>query len=169
MRFFTMQWWCGEQPGDDDGGGKDDLFAKYLADLAANRERLPAERRPVLDALESVAVHDAKLRTLTFHAGEGTLHIALDAYWDGGQLALEYTGVRTLVSSADPNVGLGGPAGYGDVGYCEVDLSSDGAFIHRLLFSTGIEMEIVFTGGFVFRRSGTAEPGSGVAVGGEGT
>ena len=46
-------------------------------------------------------------------------------------------------------LGLGGPRGYGDLGYEEVDIV-DGSLVHRMLFSGNIEMEIRFQS-FVLR------------------
>jgi hypothetical protein len=102
-------------------------------------------------------VHDARLRELRLDPTKASLRILLDAYWEGGRMTLSYTGVKSFVSTADPTVGLGGPYGYGDVGYDEIDALLNGAFVHRLLFSSGIEMEIVFEG-FQFLREGAAKP-----------
>ncbi len=49
-------------------------------------------------------------------------------------------------SIANPNKGFAGSFGYGDWGYDEVDIMDDGTFIHRVLFSSGIEFEILFSG-----------------------
>jgi hypothetical protein len=54
-------------------------------------------------------------------------------------------------------LGWGSPAGYGDLGYWEVDALSGGAFEHRLLFSTGIELAVVFRGSRL-QRANHAEP-----------
>lgn len=47
---------------------------------------------------------------------------------------------------ADHDIGLPGPHGFGDVGYDEADINVDGNLEHRLLFSSGIEMQVVFRG-----------------------
>ena len=46
--------------------------------------------------------------------------------------------------TSDPSVGLGGPHGFGDLGYDEIDVGEDGPFEHRLLFSSGIELAVRF-------------------------
>jgi hypothetical protein len=112
MRFFTMTWWRAGQESAQDNPAPD-----YWAHLASLRKRIPKDQVQTLDALESVAVHDARLRELRLDPKKASLRILLDAYWEGGRMTLSYTGVKSFVSTADPTVGLGGPYGYGDVGY----------------------------------------------------
>ena len=47
-----------------------------------------------------------------------------------------------LNTGSDPEKGLPGPHGYGDLGYDEVDVLEPGLFEHRMLFSTGITLSI---------------------------
>lgn len=129
-----MAWWCGIQTGD-----AGDPSAAYTAHLATVRDRLPPE---LLATEESVSLHDTRLRELQL--ADGTLTLGLDSYAGDERLTLTYAGVERFESTADPEVGLGGPAGYGDLGYCEVDALPGGTFEHRLLFSTGIELAVVF-------------------------
>jgi hypothetical protein len=136
VRFFTMAWWCGVQTGE---GG--DPAADYAAHLAAIRDRLPPD---LLATEELVSLHDTRLRELRLLIAEESLSLGLDSYAGDERLTLLYSGVERFESSADPEVGLGGPAGYGDLGYCEADVLPGGAFEHRLLFSTGIELVVVF-------------------------
>jgi hypothetical protein len=150
MRFFTMSWWCATQTGDAGGPS-----AAYAAHFATIRDRLPPQ---LLATAESVPLHDARLRGLRL--ANDTLVLELDTFVGDERLTLTYTDVTRFESSADPEVGLGGPAGYGDLGYCEVDALPDGAFEHRLLFSTGIELAVVFRG-FRLHRARHAEPGAG--------
>ena len=138
MRFFTMAWWCGSQTGD--AGSP---WAAYAAHVASVRDRLPPD---LLILEESVSLHDARLRELRVMFAQGTVSLGLDSDGGGERLTLIYSGVERLQSTADPEVGLGGPAGYGDLGYGEVDALPGGAFEHRLLFSTGIELAVVFRG-----------------------
>ncbi|HWX42575.1 MAG TPA: hypothetical protein VN345_15600 [Blastocatellia bacterium] len=46
--------------------------------------------------------------------------------------------------SSDPDKGLVGPNGFGDLGYDEIEVLDGGMFEHRLLFSSGIELAIMF-------------------------
>lgn len=151
MRFFTMAWWCGVQQ-----GRPKDPSAEYLAHLSALRERTPPERLATLDALLSLALHDARLRRLRLEPAAGALRIELESHSGEERFALSYSGVEQLVSEADPRVGLGGPPGYGDLGYDEVDLAPGGAFLHRMLFSSGIELAVAFRG-FELLRGNAAE------------
>ena len=151
VRFFTMAWWCGTQTGD-----AGDPAAAYAAHLAAVRDRLPPD---LLATEEAVSLHDTRLRELRLLPVEGRLSLGLDSYAGDERFTLTYTAVERFESAADPEVGLGGPAGYGDLGYCEVEALPDGRFEHRLLFSTGIELAVVFRG-FRLQRSKHAEPGA---------
>ena len=84
------------------------------------------------------------------------MSLGLDTYSGDERLTLTYIGVERFEYAADPDIGLGDPAGYGDLGYCEVDALPNGAFEHRLLFSTGIELAVVFRE-FRLRRAKHAE------------
>lgn len=144
MRFFTMEWWCGIQA----GAGNSPSEA-YAAHLAVVRDLLPPD---LVDTEESVSLHDARLRRLVF--ADSTLVLGLEG---DERLTLTYTGVERFESDADPDVGLPGPAGYGDLGYCEVDVLPGGAIEHRLLFSSGIELAVVFRD-FRLERASHTEP-----------
>jgi len=148
VRFFTMAWWYGVQT-----GAPGDPFADYAAHLTAIRDRLPAD---LLATEESVSLHDTRLRELRLSVADASLQLGLDSYAGDERLDLVYGSVERFESSADPEVGLVGPAGYGDLGYCEVDVLPGGAFEHRLLFSTGIELVVVFRG-FRLQRIKPAE------------
>jgi hypothetical protein len=86
---------------------------------------------------------------LKFSAHEARLELQIDGFnnYAGEEprhYRIEYGGVTALESSADPAVGLAGPHGYGDLGYDEFDVVSEGHFEHRMLFSTGIELIVRF-------------------------
>ncbi len=147
MKFFTMDWWCDVQRGD-----VSDPSVPYGAHLAAIRDRLPPD---LLATEESVSLHDARLRDLRF--AERSLVLGFDDHDADERLTLTYLDVERFGSTSDPEVGLGGPGGYGDLGYCEMDVLPTGAFEHRLLFSTGIEFSVVFRG-FRLHRSKHVEP-----------
>ncbi len=149
--FFTMAWWCGAQVGPVGDPGAD-----YVVHLATIRDRLP----PDLRAIEKpVSLHDTRLRELRLIVADRTLALVLDTYAGDERLTLEYSGVERFESLADPEVGLCGPAGYGDLGYWEVDVLPHQAFEHRLLFSSGIELVVVLRG-FRLQRFKSAEPGT---------
>jgi len=136
MRFFTMTWWGGDHQGDDP-------IPAYALHLAAIRDRLPPD---LLATQESVSLHDTRLRELQLLLADKSLRIVLETYSGAERLTLLYTGVVRFDSFAAPDVYLGGPGGYGDLGYCEADVLTGGSFEHRLLFSTGIELVVEFRG-----------------------
>lgn len=142
MKFFTMAWWGGTQPDVASPYDGVEPFQAYQSYLSAFIERLP----PGLLAInQTVPLHDAKLRTLRFTPSTNTLLIEFENYYDETgkrRFFLRYDGVTAFESYADPDIGLGGPHGYGDLGYDELDITPDGEAVHRLLFSSGIEFHI---------------------------
>ena len=139
MKFFTPEWWCGIQEGDFDN----DPAENYLRYFATFRDRLPIG----LQALqESVSLHDGRLRMLELSISNATLMMLVDDYTALRKYSLRYRGVSLFRSIADPEVGLRGSHGYGDWGYNEADVTDTGEFQHRILFSSGIEIDVQFTG-----------------------
>ncbi len=139
MKFFTIDWWMGAQ---DDSEQSDPIEA-YWRYIDSIRDRL----LPTLVRVQSeLSLHDAQLTDLAIDFGAGTLYIVLDSD-DGNtryrRITLNYSGVSAFESTANRDKWLPGPWGYGDLGYDEVDLFGD-SFEHRFLFSTGIEMRIIF-------------------------
>lgn len=153
MRFFTMAWWQGVQ-----NGRADTPAADYRTHLDALRSRVPPERLPSLDALLGLALHDANLRQLRMVPAAATLYVALENRYAGGErFTLAYSGVERFASESHAD-GFSEHA-YGDLGYDEVDLSPTGALVHRMLFSSGIELAVVFRR-FEVLRGTAAEPGA---------
>lgn len=139
MKFFTLAWWCGLQSLDYSDPRPE--FRKHLSSI---RDRLP---KGLLSLQESISLHDAKLRRMEYHFQSDSLTIHLDGDDGHGGLRrfnLQYSDVISITTLADPKNGLNGPHGFGDFGYDEADIDADGNFEHRLLFSSGIEMQIVF-------------------------
>ena len=142
MKFFTIELWSGEIEGDHM-----DVFDRYrehieqiFPDLAEDHRRLVNE----------VSLHDARLLSLTGDYSDASVVLTLDgsgydettkSYFQR-QFVLRYDGVQSLRSNADPEKGLPGPHGYGDLGYDEVDVLEPELFEHRMLFSTGITISI---------------------------
>jgi hypothetical protein len=106
---------------------------------------------------EEVSIHDAKLLRLDADVPTGTVVIVLDEYdWTQRQsplpartIVLRYSGVKWIRSLADPESGLPGPHGFGDLGYWEFEPLAEGLLEHRMLFSTGIELHVRFRNLFV--------------------
>jgi hypothetical protein len=137
-----MAWWGGTQPDADEPVDRLEAFRVYGAHLEAIRDRLPPE---LLAIGQAVPLHDARLRVLRYTPADSSLLIELQNYIDETgprRFFLRYDGVHAFESRADPDVGLAGPGGYGDLGYDELDLTPEGLAVHRLLFSSGIELHI---------------------------
>jgi len=85
--------------------------------------------------------------TMAFDVSRGAISMSLAGLDESGgarRFEIEYQGVSRFVSTADPDTGLPGPHGYGDLGYDETDVDDAGLLVHRILFSSGIEFEVTF-------------------------
>ncbi len=141
MKYMTMDWWSGAVD-----RSTADAYGPYFQSI---KDRLPPSVRRLH---EDVSLHDSNLRLLVANWNHHTVEIQLDGYvWEPDKLPdakqsilLRYFDVMSLTSTADPKTGLGGPHGYGDLGYDELELLDDLAVEHRMLFSTGIEIAIRF-------------------------
>jgi hypothetical protein len=134
MKFFTLDWWRGLQQLEDY-----DPVLECKRHLSAIRERIP---EGLLALQETVSLHDANLRSLDYASHDKSLRLQLDVA--ARQYVIRYTDVVSFRTIVDRERGLPGPRGFGDLGYDEADITADGDFEHRLLFSAGIEIQIVF-------------------------
>jgi hypothetical protein len=141
MKYFTIKWWQGEVRNQM---AANDKYCRYMESIESS---LPSE----LKRLHwEVSLHDSHLRRL--HFSDGTLELRLDGeridkgkYSSGSRkFRLTYRDVRSLISTGDPKQGLAGPYGYGDLGYDEIEVLTAGLFEHRILFSSGIELQVRF-------------------------
>lgn len=135
MKFFTSEWWSGCQRGD-----AGDAIAAFRTHLEAVRDRLTPE---LLALQERLSLHDANLIALRVTPETRTAVLRL-MLADGQELELRYCGLSGFDSVQTPDTALGGPGGYGDLGYDEVDVLDDGSFEHRMLFSSSIELRFRF-------------------------
>jgi hypothetical protein len=144
MRFFTIDRWIADQDWRSTHDPNAALRA-YHAYLDGVRGRLPADFRRLL---ETIALHDARLRELTVEIVPARVVLRLDAadltMREDRRVRLVYDGVTGLNSTSDPEKGLPGPHGYGDLGNDEIEVLPDGSYEHRMLFSTGIELSVRF-------------------------
>ena len=144
MKYFTLPDWIESQALD---GLPHDFSAvdAYAAYLESIRESLPLQFRRMLD---TICIHDAALRKMVVDLDPRRVCIELDAgdvtMREPCRVRLCYEEVERIVSVADPAQGLGGPFGYGDLGNDEIEVLPDGRYEHRMLFSTGIELQIQF-------------------------
>jgi hypothetical protein len=163
MKYYTFKWWADEEDADHAIAGS---YPAYL-------ERIVPELPPDLQRLaKKCCLHDAALTRLELSIPDGKLVLELlgDHYDESlpssyaRRFRLTYLGVSSFTSTADPHRTLGGPGGYGDLGYDELEVTSPGCFEHRMLFSTSIEFAIRFSG-FVldysdFEYGPPAQPGA---------
>ena len=184
MRFFTMNWWLGVQEGKVFDPGP--LYAKHIDQLrqnlpAENQATLDAllgvslhdselkelqllpEKDCLLldlkhfDCVDEVLIHQPdddiskKERTNPF-LGSPIYEMNTCSV----RVSITYSGVRRFAVMPSLEGGLCGPCGFGELGYCEVDRTGAGTFIHRILFSSGITIAIEFDG-FEYKRSRLTE------------
>ena len=148
LKYFSIQWWSFEV---EDSQKPVDEYQAYIESIL---EELP-------DALKQLArevsLHDAHLRTFHFDSTANILRLEFDClgfdpstkeYYRRKTL-LSYQDVSSIVSTSDPKAGLCGPHGYGDLGYDEIEIIAPGHYEHRMLFSTGIEIQVQFSTFFV--------------------
>jgi hypothetical protein len=138
VKFFTLDWWHGVQEFESR-----DVFDEYQIHFDRISDRLP---HSLVQLHQEVSLHDANVTSMTTAVDAGVLQIQLLGYTrEGGvrRIQLGYSGVKTIqVLTGSP---LGGPTGFGDLGYCEVHVADAELLEHDLLFSSGIELQIMFS------------------------
>jgi hypothetical protein len=139
MKYYTLAWWLDCQT----PSTFRDPLAEYRSYLDTIRHRLP----PDLLVLEDEAsMHDGELDLLQLDTELRTLLLRIQGDDGKGKprtFLLKYEGVTSFESRTSGREALPGPAGYGDLGYYEVDVRGS-QFEHSFLFSTGIELTVVF-------------------------
>ena len=145
MKYFTLDLWFADQDLDSDADPSFEALQRYKAYLASVIEKLPVD---FVVMLETICIHDANLRELQVNIEQHQVTLRLDAgnitIREGRKVKLHYTNVSSLTSTSDPEKGLAGPNGYGDLGNDEIEVLEDGEYEHRILFSSGIELNIRF-------------------------
>jgi hypothetical protein len=148
MRFYTHKWWSDVQLGDSSSP-----FQAYLEYFDSVRSQLPPA---ALHLHESESLHDSSVCAINIEVTAAQARVDLRG-WDreGNErriYALSYSQVSSFVVSGAAESPLVGPFGFGDLGYDEFHVLGPGAIEHRLLFSSGVEVAIVFSG-FQFTAS----------------
>ena len=146
MKYFTLDGWIRDQDIQSYDPERtvraDNDYKRYLASIML---RLPDELKRLL---AEYSLHDGRLRDLQIDIPAATVKLRFDAgditMREGRDISLHYLGVTFMQSTADPEKGLLGPHGYGDVGNDEMELLESGLVEHRYLFSSGIQMLIRF-------------------------
>ena len=145
MKYFTLDSWIRDQELDSVDADSDHPRQRYKAYLENVRDRLPLD---YVTMSESVCIHDATMPELKFDVSAGALTIRLNAgdvtMREGRMVELHYGRVAHFSTNSDPDKGLPGPHGFGDLGYDEIEVLDDGSYEHRLLFSSGIELIVRF-------------------------
>ncbi|MFC0019534.1 hypothetical protein [Roseibacillus persicicus] len=137
MKFFTLDWWSSACE------DADELFRKYQLFVADFFDRLPESYQRLH---RDWSLHDSRLRVFKADYQHQTLDLHLDGHgfdekdntYFERRFTLRYYDVRQITATSDPDRGLPGPNGYGDLGYDEIELLSSGDLEHRILFSSGI-------------------------------
>jgi len=148
MKYFTMEWLLACQ--DSDVSEKDmnrpaKDYGRYYTSI---KKQLPIQF-VVFD--KSYSLHDAMLRKLNFNVEKQQLKINLmlaivhKKFIEGRKGTITYTGVTDFSSSKRIEKPLAGSDSHGFLVYDEIEVISPGVFEHRLLFESGIELNITFT------------------------
>jgi hypothetical protein len=142
MKYFTPEWWAMEVE------STDRVVADYERYIDSIRSRLTPGLRSLHD---EISLHDSKVRRFTVDFSSQTVAITLHGFTDpwspegqtGRRFDLRYEGVTTVEST---NLGEWVSEAFdnSDLGYCEIELLSDGLWEHRMLFASGVELAIRF-------------------------
>jgi len=148
MRFYTHDWWLNVQHGDSTSP-----FQAYSEYFDSVRSQLPPA---VLHLHESESLHDSNVCAISIEVTAAQARVDLRGWDREGNVrriyTLSYSEVLSLAVSGAAEVPLVGPFGFGDLGYDEFNVLGPGAIEHRLLFSSGVEVAVVFSG-FQFTAS----------------
>lgn len=152
MKFFTKEWWFGDDAGDDA------VFERYRDYISSVRDHLP---RSLLDLHEQHTLHDSALKRMALCASGGTLELELVG-WD---VPLQQQVRYTLLFSGVARVDLDFPESehveqkLGDLGYWECEYLGPEIEM-RMLFSTETTFTVRFSD-FAFQAcaDGTGELG----------
>lgn len=138
MKYFTHEWWIGAQK-----GVYENRHAAYADHVGRIRNQVPE----VLLELQG-KLHDALITSVFCNAEEQRLTLCLDGDREGELMLMQltYLGLKAFSITPNPGLGLDKDYGFGQLGYDEVDVDSTGVLVHRLLFATGVEVEIRFDG-----------------------
>lgn len=155
MKWFKMEGWREHNEVQAHEGGVPDMgtdwdLAGYTAHLESIAPRLPAE---LLDACSMV--HDSSL--VSMHTDLRAKRLDMLVLTARGHEHWVFEGAE-YVRWVNNMMSLPGPPGFGDMGYEELDIDDNGRMVVRILFSSGLELHVAFTG---FRLS-VEEPSSSV-------
>ena len=145
MKFYTSKWWS--ETSLEEG---DDTNERYRAYINSVRAKLSAD---IVRLIETVSLHDAKVRSLALAADTESLVIKLDGYdysplSRGKQptelsIVIYYKGISQIFVTGKPSSRC---AWFkkSDLSYHEIEVVGRGKFEHRMLFDSGDEIAIRF-------------------------
>lgn len=139
MKYFTRQWANGDVS-DAEVQGAQDAYQRHVETLLP---KLPAV---VQQLAKNINLHDGLIRRVHHDRSAGTLKVALR----GGDLQVGYFDID--LEYADLTMGSADVLRLrelacnpeAEVLYDEIDISPDGAYVHRILFWPDGEVEVVF-------------------------
>jgi hypothetical protein len=141
MRFFTSRWHGGEISDAE----SDAVVTAYKAHIGSIAEQLPPALR---EYSQRLSIHDALLQSCRIDDAGGTLELTLivgDREVGYSDLRLSYGGVA-LAHADRQALSMIARNPEAEALYDEIDLSRDGAFIHRWLWWPYTEVDIQFAG-----------------------
>jgi hypothetical protein len=145
MKFLTSQWWA-------DNDSDPTVFKRYEAHCRLFWDKLPKDFKRIHRFMlgdgfvdqNSISLHDAHIRKLHVDLKSRLASIQLDVDDEKGglrRITLCYEDVLSIQLNPDTD---DAEDGFGDLGYHEVSLVGDSNFQHNILFSNGLELEIIF-------------------------
>jgi hypothetical protein len=150
MKYFTLQWWIDCQELDwpsEEVRMPPEQYERYYASV---EDQLPRE---IADFELKYSLHDAVFLNMKIDIEQETveLNFLISIRTENNrrfekQGTLLYAGVKHFGSSADIERALPGTGGHGDLGYDEIEVIATNLYEHRMLYSSGIEFAVRFSG-----------------------
>ncbi len=143
MKYFTVNDWS-------DWNENAVQVVAYRSYIQSVRSRLPQDLQLLTGAGGDVSLNDGEVGLLRVSVEAKSVDLVINGKWINGIVVgsrvfhLTYTGVVSVISQIDSAAkGLHG-SGYGDHGFDEIEVIGNSLYEHRLLFSSGIELQIRF-------------------------
>jgi len=143
MKYFSVKDW-------DEYDEKAEQVIAYRSYISSVRPHLPKDLQLLTGAGGELSLNDGEIESLAIYLETSTVRININGKWIEETLvgdriySLVYKGVISVISTIDPDAkGLHG-SGYGFHGFDEVELIKENIFEHKMLFTSGIELQIRF-------------------------
>jgi len=143
MKYFNISNWQDPDP------TPTRAYQQYIDGV---RDKLPSDLQRLCnywtaEVEKAVYLNDGRIRSIQVMQAAASAEVVMDGELPGRievLVHLHYGQVASFQSVVDPAGGLPGPCGYGDHGADEIEVREDGLLEHRMLFSSGIELSVVF-------------------------